>query len=81
MDRPHIAQASHQHHKAGPEMESPREKKEGKAKKLMATRPWGWHEKDGQNLGTIGETGPGQSRLEEPCWRPMPQEGQIGESK
>ena len=32
-------------------------------------------------LGTIGETGPGQSRLEEPCWRPMPQEGQIGESK
>ena len=62
-------------------MEFPREKKDGDAKKHLVMRSWGRPEKDGPDLGTTEETGPRQSSLEESCWRLMPQEGQIGESK
>ena len=58
-----------------------REKEEGKAKEQLATRPRGRHEEDGPNLGTAGATCSRPRGMEEPCWRPMPQEGQIGESK
>ena len=33
-----------------------------------------------ENMGTTKEIGPAQSRLKEPCWRPMLQERQIGKT-
>ena len=80
MDGPHTVQASHQHHKASPQMEPPRKKEERQATKHLATRPWRRRKEDRPYLGTSGETGPGQRRLERPCRLPF-QEGWQAEMR
>ena len=60
---------------------NPQGKRKRQAMKHLARRPWRRRQEDGPHLGTAGETGPGQRRLERPCRQPMFQEGRQAERK